>query len=305
MAKSGLGRGLGALLGGASSVERSKTAPGIPSINPAPPGETVISLPLDRISPSALQPRKDFLQESLDDLANSIREQGIVQPLLVRRRGEGYELIAGERRWRAARMAGLAEAPALVREVDDLTALELMLIENLQREDLNPVEEALGYQQLMAQFHLRQEDVALKVGRSRASVANALRLLKLDPSIQSMIRDGRLSVGHAKALLSLESPDRQRQLAERVVESGMSVREVEAMAARTQTAPPSSNPEGGSGTAPLPRDVHIVDLEERLQQRFGSRVQLRYRKGKGSVTIQFFSDEDLSRLLEIFSVKVD
>lgn len=292
------------MLGGASSVERPKVAPGNSPISPAPPADTVISLPLDRITPSVLQPRKDFVQESLDELAASIREQGIVQPLLVRRRGEVYELIAGERRWRAARQAGLSEAPVLVREVDDLTALELMLIENLQREDLNPVEEALGYQQLMTQFHLRQEDVALKVGRSRAAVANALRLLKLEPDLQSMVRDGRLSVGHAKVLLGLESPERQRQLAERVLEAGLSVREVEALAARAHPAPQTS-PTGSVPAAPLPRDLHLVDLEERLQQRFGSRVQLRYRKGKGSVTIQFYSDDDLSRLLEIFSVKVD
>src|SRR5439155_895346 len=194
---------------------------------PAPAAPPVVDVrdrvqrvPLDRVRPCSLQPRKDFSAESLRELADSIKEQGIVQPLIVRERGGFFELIAGERRWRAAQLVGLAEVPIIVRQADDRAVLEMALIENLQRENLNGIEEAQGYAQLVAQFQLTQEEVAAKVGKSRAVVANALRLLKLAPIIQGYIREGRLSVGHATVILGLTNEQQQKQAAERVIKEG-------------------------------------------------------------------------------------
>src|SRR5688572_7244204 len=216
MSKPALGRGLGALLG-ASAAKPAPPAvatppaasPSAPTSPPADSRERVLRVALDRVKPSPLQPRKDFTTEALQELAASIKEQGIVQPLIVRDRESHFELIAGERRWRAAHLLNLAEVPVIVREADDRSVLELALIENLQRENLNPMEEALGYSQLIEQFQLRQEDVATKVGKSRVAIANALRLLKLDPEIQVYVRDGRLSVGHAKVILALTLGEQQ------------------------------------------------------------------------------------------------
>ena len=253
--------------------------------------------------PSALQPRKDFPPEALRELADSILEQGVVQPLLARERDGLLELIAGERRLRAAQLAGLTEVPVIVREADDRTVLELALIENLQRENLNPIEEAQGYAQLISQFELTQEEVAAKVGKSRAAVANALRLLKLAPRLQTNVRDGTLSVGHAKVILSLESAEDQQKVAEKVIREGLSVRLTEKVVAQKQT-PPSTAAGGGVKSAAA-RDPHLTSLESRLRERFGTKVQLRYHQGRGAVEIQFFTDEDLERILQIAGVSLD
>src|ERR1035438_3817464 len=236
MAKPALGRGLGALLGDSPIAKPpipapiSTTAPGAtPAIDPR---ERVQRVPLDRIRPCPLQPRKDFPPETLRELADSIREQGIVQPLIVRERDGHLELIAGERRWRAAQLLGLAEVPVILREADDRAVLELALIENLQRENLNPIEEAQGYAQLIEQFQLTQEEVAAKVGKSRAVVANALRLLKLPAALQTSIREGRLSVGHAKVILGLATETQQRIAFERILKEGLNVRQTEALVDR-------------------------------------------------------------------------
>src|SRR5437870_3426987 len=207
MAKPALGRGLGALLGGSPTTKPPFPA-NMSTGTPAPvviaeAGEQVHRVPIGRIQPCLLQPRKDFSPETLRELADSIKEQGIVQPLIVRERDGAFELIAGERRWRAAQMLGLPEVPVILRQADDRAVLELALIENLQRENLNPIEEAQGYSQLIGQFQLKQEEVATKVGKSRTVVANALRLLKLPDPVQARVRDGRLSVGHAKVILGL------------------------------------------------------------------------------------------------------
>src|SRR5664280_3879048 len=221
MAKPALGRGLGALMGGNPLLTQTASAPTIPSpvaAAPAPDNrERVQRVPLNRIRPSALQPRKDFSDEALRELADSIREQGIVQPLIVRERGGFFELIAGERRWRAAQLLQLAEVPVIAREADDRAVLELALIENLQRENLNAIEEAHGYEQLAGQFQLTQEEIAVKVGKSRAVVANAVRLLKLPQVIQNSVREGRLSVGNAKVILGLADEKNQKLAAERVI----------------------------------------------------------------------------------------
>src|SRR5215813_8752399 len=211
MAKPALGRGLGALLGGNPIAKPpGSAAVATPLQEPAPDlRERVQSVPLNRIRPCPFQPRKDFSPEALRELADSIREQGIVQPLIVREQQGQLELIAGERRWRAAHLVGLTEVPVILREADDRAVLELALIENLQRENLNPIEEAQGYSKLIGQFQLTQEEVATKVGKSRAVVTNALRLLKLSQTLQHYVRDGRLSVGHAKVVLGLANDKQQ------------------------------------------------------------------------------------------------
>jgi ParB family chromosome partitioning protein len=259
----------------------------------------VLQAPLDRIQRCPFQPRKEFPPESLRELADSIREQGIVQPLVVRERDGRFELIAGERRWRAAQLLGLAQVPVIVREADDRAALELALIENLQRENLNAIEEAQGYAQLIEQFSLTQEEAAAKVGRNRVSVANALRLLKLAPALQSYVREGRLSVGHAKVILGLAEAPLQKLAAERILKEGLNVRQAEALAARLQARTTAAPPEP---PAEAPRDPHTASIEDRLRQRLGAKVRLRYAQGKGAVEISFFSDAELERLLEVMGV---
>jgi ParB family chromosome partitioning protein len=266
--------------------------------------EGIERVPLARIRPCPLQPRKDFSVEALRELADSIKEQGIVQPLIVRVRGADYELIAGERRWRAAQMLGLTEAPVIVRQADDRAVLELALIENLQREDLNPIEEAHGYAQLIEQFQLKQEEAAAKVGKSRAVVANALRLLRLAPEIQVYVRDGRLSVGHAKVILGLTGAEEQKLAAERVLKQSLNVRQTEDLVAHLQNRGPAPA-DGKPGAQPLAKDSHVLDLESRLQERLGTKVDVRYRQGKGALQIHFFNDDDLQRVLEILGVKLD
>jgi ParB family chromosome partitioning protein len=263
--------------------------------------EHVQRVPLGRIRPSPFQPRKDFSPEALRELADSIREQGIVQPLIVRDSNGALELIAGERRWRAAQLLDLAEVPVIVRQADDRAVLELALIENLQRENLNPIEEAQAYAQLIQQFQLTQEEVAAKVGKSRAVVANALRLLKLPATVQAAVRENRLSTGHAKVILSLSTEQSQKLAAERVLKDGLSVRQTELLVAALHAR------ENGSVSKALPqagpvRDAHVADVENRVRERLGTKVQLRYAQGKGALEISFFSDAELERILETLGV---
>ena len=304
MVKPALGRGLGALLGGSPAIKPATVAPAASPIAAAAPEsrDTVQRVTLDRVHPCPFQPRKDFSTETLRELADSIREQGIVQPLIVRERNGQLELIAGERRWRAAQLVGLTEVPVIVRQADDRAVLELALIENLQRENLNAIEEAQGYRQLIEQFELTQEEVALKVGKSRVVVANALRLLKLAPAIQSYLREGRISVGHAKAILGLVSEKKQLLTAERILKDGLNVRQSEALVARLQGADgtPSQTP-----STSVPPNPHTANIENQLRQRLGTKVHLRYAQGKGAVEISFFSDAELERLLQILGVTPD
>jgi len=305
MSKPALGRGLGALLGNTPVAPAASQNPGTIAPAPMDDRERVLRVKLDRIKPSPLQPRKNFTPEALQELAASIKEQGIVQPLIVRDQKTHYELIAGERRWRAAQLLKLAEVPVIVRDADDRSVLELALIENLQRENLNPMEEALGYSQLVEQFQLRQEDVATKVGKSRVAVANALRLLKLAPEVQVYVRDGRLSVGHAKVILSLTMGEQQKLAAERVLKNGLTVRQAEELIAHLQNQPASTSGKTVSAGLPAIRDTHVVSVENKIRERFGTKVQLRYRQGKGSIEVKFFSDSDLDRILNVIGVKID
>ena len=313
MAKPALGRGLGALLGGSPPAAKPVLPAALPATSdfdtrPSTVGaDHVRRVALDRVRPCPFQPRKEFAPEALQELADSIKEQGIIQPLIVREKPDGFELIAGERRWRAAQLTGLKEVPVIVREADDRAVLELALIENLQRENLNPIEEAHGYAELIGTFQLRQEDVSAKVGKSRAVVANALRLLKLPVDVQTQVRDGRLSVGHAKVILGLAGADEQKLAAERVLKDSLNVRQTEELVTRLQTRAQQSGAPGRNGgqAVTVVADVHVANLESKLRERFGTKVQLRYRAGKGALDIRFYSDDELERILQIMGVPIE
>jgi ParB family chromosome partitioning protein len=304
MSKPALGRGLGALLGGNPSLTQPASAPG--SAATAPDNrDRVQRVALNRIRPSALQPRKEFAAEALQELADSIREQGIVQPLIVRERGGFFELIAGERRWRAAQLLNLPEVPVITREADDRAVLELALIENLQRENLNPLEEAVGYAQLAELFQLTQEEIAVKVGKSRAAVANATRLLKLPASVQTLLRDNRISVGHAKVILGLTESAQQALAAERIVKEALNVRQAEGLVAKLQARGQKVSSHAAKPAALVPVDSNIARLEEKIRDKFGTKVHLKYALGRGALEIAFFSDDELQRVLEILGVNAD
>jgi ParB family chromosome partitioning protein len=284
MAKSGLGKGLGALISASPSVRPAELEA----------GERVEQISLANIVPSPLQPRREFQREALQELVDSIRERGIIQPLIVRPVNRQFELIAGERRWRAAKEVGLTEAPAIIRQATDLEVLELSLIENLQRADLNPIEEAQAYARLANDFGMRQEDIAQKVGKSRASVANAMRLLDLDPQVQTWVVQDLLSVGHAKVLLGLKAHDEQRLLAERILRQSSTVRTTERMVARQL---------GKRGGTRAPKRAEAVnpqavsELENRLQQHLATHVTIHHGEKRGRIEIEYYGVDDLDRVV--------
>jgi len=284
----GLGKGLGALIPAGATEPRPATGGG--------PGLQEIEI--SAIRPNPYQPRDQFDEEALGALADSIREVGVLQPVLVRPAGDGYELIAGERRWRAARRVGLQRIPALVRETDDGAALEQALVENLQREELNPLEEAGAYQQLIEDFGLTHEQVAQRAGCSRASVSNTLRLLSLPPSIQRMVRERQVTMGHARALLG--SPDRafQEQLAKQIPKEDLSVRTVEELVRAHNDQDEPASPGGEPSTrARRQRPAGIAELEEMLADHLETRVKIAMNVGgKGRITVDFAGLEDLERI---------
>ena len=272
----GLGRGLGALIEDSRLDEAE--------------GE-IRSLPLRRLEPNPLQPRREFDPEALQALADSIAEHGIIQPLTVREGENGYyQIIAGERRWRAARMAGLEEVPVLVLEADDRTVTELALVENLQREDLNPMEEAAGFRTLMEEYGMTQEEVARRVGRSRPAVANSLRLLSLSGELADLVRAGTLSPGHARALLSLEDEALRKQAAQRIIALQLSVRQAETLCKNLAA------PKKPAQDKPMRVD-YIADCEKSLSRRLGRRVRIVSGKRKGRFELEFYGTDDLNRLL--------
>ena len=292
MARSGLGKGLGALI---------SAAPSLRSIEPQD-GESVQQISLASIVPSPLQPRREFEREALAELVDSIRQRGIIQPLIVRPVFDTFELIAGERRWRAAKEIGLTHAPALVRHATDLEVLELSLIENLQRADLNPIEEAQAYARLANEFGMRQEDIAQKVGKSRASVANSMRLLDLDGQVQTWVVQGLLSVGHAKVLLGLKSHEEQRLIAETVLRQSSTVRTTERMVARRL------GQHGGTRRrrrAEAVSPAGLSDLENRLQQYLATRVTIHHGEKRGRIEIEFYGNDDLQRILGVLGLPPD
>ncbi len=285
MAKSGLGKGLSALI---------STRPPAVRLEPEP-GERVRQANLTSIVPSPLQPRKDFARDALAELVESIRQHGIIQPLVVRDVGGRHELIAGERRWRAAQEAGLTQVPVISRVATDLEVLELSLIENLQRADLNPIEEAQAYARLAGEFGMRQEDIAQKVGRSRAAVANSMRLLDLHEQVQAWLTQGLLSVGHAKVLLALKEPDEQRAVAETALRRSATVRATERLVARQLgTTRPRRRRQTAATTA---TSATIDDLQSRLQEHLGTRVTLHHGEKRGRIEIEYYGNDDLQRVL--------
>ena len=274
----GLGKGLGALLGESALSE------------PSPDG--AVRLPLQKVEPNPLQPRKTFEPEALDELAASIREHGVIQPLTVRKMPSGfYQIIAGERRWRAARLAGLDEVPVVIIEADDKKAMELALIENLQRADLNPIEEAQGYQQLMQEYGMTQEQAAARVGKSRPAVANAMRLLALPQPVLELVRSGKLSAGHARALLALKTPGEQHAVAQKVIALQLSVRQTEAMCKKMSKI---STP---APQKPLAVD-YLAECQKELSKRLGRGVKIVAGKRKGRVELEYYGEDDLQRLYE-------
>jgi ParB family chromosome partitioning protein len=291
--RGGLGKGLGALIP--------------PGGEDGPDVGGVDELPIASIEPNRYQPRDYFDEEALGSLADSIRQVGVLQPILVRPSGEGtYELIAGERRWRAARRVGLQTIPALVRETDDSTALEHALVENLHRDNLNPLEEAAAYQQLIEDFSLTHDEVASRVGRSRASISNTLRLLQLPPAIQRSVQERKLSMGHAKALLA--SPDRgyQEELAKRIVEEDLSVRATEDAVREHHGEPAPVVPEGDDATT-MPatrrrlRPPGLLELEELLGDHLDTRVKISMGSSRGKVVVEFSTLEDLERIYRLMT----
>ena len=287
MARSGLGKGLGALIGPPSVATRADAGE---------PGERVHQINLATIVSSPLQPRKDFGREALQELIDSIRQHGIIQPLIVRQVGARFELIAGERRWRAAQEIGLTEVPAIIRSASDLEVLELSLIENLQRADLNPIEEAQGYARLANEFGMRQEDIALKVGRSRAAVANALRLLDLHPQVQVWLAQDLLSVGHAKVLLALKAPEEQLLAAETVLRRNATVRGTERLVARLLGIGRRRKYRRG-GTELSVMETAVEDLQNRLQEHLATHVTIHHGDKRGRIEIEYYGSDDLQRIV--------
>src|SRR2546428_11737924 len=307
MARTGLGKGLGALIG-------------TPSVSTRPDaiesGERVHQINLANIVPSRLQPRKDFGREALQELIDSIRQHGIIQPLIVRHTaasvtaataqvGARFELIAGERRWRAAQEIGLASVPAIIRTANDLEVLELSLIENLQRADLNPIADAQGYARLANEFGMRQEDIALKVARSRAAVANALRLLDLHPQVQVWLAQDLLSVGHAKVVLALKAPEEQLLAAETVLRRNATVRATERLVARLLGVGRSRRKSRRAGSEPSMMPTAVEDLQNRLQEHLATHVTIHHGDKRGRIEIEYYGTDDLQRIVTAFGLSPD
>ena len=310
--RTGLGKGLGAIFGedvvekapanllkeesGNYKVHKEKSG------KETAKGETVDEtkkeqfLKLSQIEPNHEQPRKDFNADLIHELAASIKQFGVLQPLLVQKKGDHYEIIAGERRWRAAKEAGLKEVPVVIREYTKQQTMEIALIENVQREDLNPIEEALAYQQLMQEFDLTQEEIATRVSKNRATITNSMRLLKLDKRVQDLLISGQLSSGHARALLTVENEEQQYQAALKIVAEKMSVRDVEKLVKQL------GRPKKVKKTEEEERDISFIfhDLEERMKQVMGTKVNINKKdKNKGRIEIEYYSEAELERLVEL------
>lgn len=315
MQKNALGKGLGALISGAS--RRGAAAPVFKGpeagaaearAGAAPAADMVRRVPLTDLVPSPMQPRKTFRDEQLVELMDSIREHGVIQPLTVRRVNGRMELIAGERRFRACQALGLPDVPVIERVASDREVLEMALIENLQREDLNPVEEAEAYHRLAKEFNMKQEEIARRVGKNRATVANAMRLLDLAPEVKSHLALGRLTAGHAKAILSLRDPALQCLVAEKVVRQGLTVRETERAVQMEQA--PSPSPAGGSSPRPPQGEAResraaIQSVQNALRDHLATNVVIHHGEKKGRIEIEYYGNDDLNRILERLGVEMD
>jgi ParB family chromosome partitioning protein len=262
----------------------------------------VRDVPLDMVVPSPLQPRTQFVESPLDDLVESIRQHGIIQPLIVRAVNGKLELIAGERRWRASGKLGLATVPVIEREASDRDVLEMALIENLQREDLNPMEEAKGYVRLAREFSMKQDEIAARVGKSRASVANAMRLLDLHGDVQLLVAQGRLTVGHAKAILSIKNQDTQLLASDQVIRRQLTVRATEKLAQTFSDGSPEKAGDPKKPAAAREVDIHIRAIANRLREHLATHVAIHHSAKKGRIEIEYYGDDDLQRLLELIGV---
>ena len=304
MKKSGLGRGLDALFPDKASQEKSKTVKTEKTVHsektktneekPSKAGEMMVKI--SKVEPNREQPRKKFDEDALLELSESIKQYGILQPLLVSDKKDYYEIIAGERRWRAAKMAGLKEVPVLVKEFTDQEVMEISLIENIQREDLNPVEEAMAYKKLISEFHLKQDEIAEKVSKSRTAITNSLRLLKLDSRVQQMMVDEMISAGHARAILAIENKEKQYSVAMKVFDEKLSVRETEKLV--KQIINPSKKKERVSDPT---EDAVYESLEEKMKNITGTKVFIHRKKNnKGKIEIEYYSRDDLERIIDLF-----
>ena len=280
MSRKALGRGLSALFTQMQTIESD-----------------LLELDVDLLYPADTQPRKVFREEKMNELAQSIKANGIIQPIVARRDGERFQIIAGERRWRAAQLAGLRKIPCLVREVTDENVLEISLIENIQREDLNPIEEATAYKRLLDKLSISQEEIAKRVGKDRSSITNSLRLLRLPSEIQQLVEEEKLSMGHARTLLSLESVEKQLLLANEIVEKMLSVRETERLVRELQTE--EQDNAGTRSKSTNRKDPNIVAAEQKLSKGLAAPARIKFLKEGGVIEIKFSSSEDLSRLFDL------
>lgn len=288
--KTGLGRGLNTLI--PSAPAKDSESEKILKKEEQPKSEIIV--PILKVEPNPDQPRRQFDEDSLQELADSIKQYGILQPLIVKKHEKFYEIIAGERRWRAAKLAGLKEVPVLIRNYAENEIVEIALIENIQREDLNPIEEALAYKRLMEEFSLKQDQVAAKVSKSRASITNSLRLLKLDQRVQNLLSEEMITTGHARALLAINDPDQQYEIAMKVFDEKLSVREIEKlvkqMSKKKKETPKEEN---------KVQEYLFANIEESLKQALGSKVNIRNRNDKGKIEIEYYSKEELDRLVDM------
>lgn len=307
--KKRLGRGLDSLFGGAEikveaisplSTQSAQNQTNVNKVKDDGSQNTenrIWNIAIDKLKPGQFQPRKNFDKETLSELANSIKENGIIQPISVRKeKSGGYEILAGERRWRAAQMAGLHEVPAIIKTITDREALQVALIENIQREDLDPIEEAESYQRLIEEFSLSQQEAADKVGKERSTVANAIRLLSLPFEIRDMLTKKQISVGHAKVIMSLTDRLKQIELSNKIIEKGMSVRSLE-----LEIKGPTKNNKSSEADGVLNMDLAeklALDLADQLQKIMGTKVQINYKSGKGNVQVFFYSDDQLTQIYE-------
>lgn len=301
--KKALGRGLNALLSDSNTEDRLEIDPPVvkPVVAPPTTSGSTLEIPLSQIEVNPFQPRTHFDQQALQELADSIKVHGIIQPITVRRLAQDqYQLISGERRFQASKLAGLKSVPAYIRSADDQQMLEMALIENIQRENLNAIEVALSYQRLITECNLNQEALGDRVGKNRATVTNYLRLLKLPPDIQIAVRDNRISMGHARAIINVENPDQQLYIFKKTLEEDLSVRKVEELVRELASAKKTDK---GTSTTAAPANREINQLQSKLSSHFGTRIVIKSDGKKGEIKIPFLSVEDLNRILDILKIQ--
>ena len=295
--KKGLGKGLDSLIPDNKSIKSVTPDKSAEAKKEAEEKAGVQTMKINEVEPNRDQPRKNFDEDALLELSDSIKQFGVLQPLLVRKRKDYYEIIAGERRWRAAKLAGVKEVPVIVKDFSEQELVEISLIENIQREDLNPVEEAMAYKRLIDEFHLKQDEIAERVGKSRTAVTNAMRLLKLSEKVQQMLIDEMITAGHARAILAISDKEKQESVAMKVFDEKLSVRETEALVKR-MLEPPKTEKKSKFSSA---EDAIYESLEEKMKSIMGTRVQIHRKKNdKGKIEIEYYSKDELERIIDLF-----